>query len=134
MAQFSADQIIGKSLIAKIPVKIYRIPTDGSPAVFTADVGENVGIVTSYLLPGSSRSALYWEFKDPNNRPYYAKHETGKFDIRSLQEQGALTLQQQQEQLQEKNRNLSDKIISGIKMIALIGAGAYVLGQFIKSR
>lgn len=132
--EFTADQIIGKTLIGRMPIKIVRVPDDSAPSVFTTNTGDSIGIVQSYLLPGTNRKNLYWVFRDSNNRPYYVSHSPGKFDISSLQSEGALTLQQQQDALIEKNKTLSQKIFASVQNIALLTAGAYIIGQFIRSK
>lgn len=132
--EFTADQIIGKTLIAKIPVKITRIADDNAPSIYNAQPGETIGIVQSFLLPGSNRKSLYWVFKDVNGRFYYVSHAPGRFNIESLQAEGALTLQQQQEMAAEKNKTLQQRIFAGIQNLALLGAGAYILATFIKTR
>jgi len=51
-----------------------------------------------------------------------------------LQQQGLLTLQEQQEQAIEASLSTGDKIFRLIKNIALIGAGAYLLKQVIQKK
>ena len=132
--EFTADQIIGKTLIAKIPVKITRVADDNANIIFTAEPGESIGVVQSYLLPGTNRKTLYWVFKDSNGRFYYTSHKPGKFNIEALQAEGALTLQQQQAAAEEKNKTLSQRIFASIQNLALIGAGAYIIANYFKSR
>lgn len=132
--EFRADQIIGKSLTAKKAVSIYRTPDDSAAPVYTVNPGESVGIVTSYLNPGAGRSVLYWVFRDQTGRYYYTRHAQGRYDIASLQTQGAQTTAQQLEAEAEKNKSLTDKIFAGLQNYLLIGAAVYLLGTMIKSR
>lgn len=134
MAEYTADQIIGKTLIAREPVRIYRTASDGATAVYTVSPGDPVGTVTSYLLPSGSRSSLFWTYQDSQGRAYYTAHRVGRYDVSSLQQQGALTLAQQQAELQEKNKTLQARIFDSVRFIALLGAGAYIIANYFKSR
>ena len=134
MPTFSADQIIGKALIGKEPVKLVRIPEDGSPAVFTVPTGSPVGVVTSYVAPGSGRTNLYWQFQDNTGRPYFAEHRVGRFSIEALSSQGALTLEQQQKAEEEKNLSTTDKVIrAGTNIFLLVGGFALLL-NYLKAK
>jgi len=134
MANYNVDDIIDKTLIAKQPVKLYRFANDGAPVIFTVNPGQQVGKVYSYLLPGPNRTNIYWAFFDDTNRPYYAEHAPGKFDIKALGEQGALTLQEQQAAAVEASMTSGDKIFRLIKNTLLIGAGVYLLDTIIKKQ
>lgn len=132
--EFRADQIIGKSLTAKIPVKIYRTPDDSAAPVYTVSPGENIGVVTSFLNPGPGRSGLYWVFKDQTGRNYYTRHAQGRYDITALQNQGAQSTAQELEAEAEKKKTVSDKIFASLNNFFLIGAGVYLLSTIIKTR
>lgn len=134
MATYSANEIIGKTLIARRPVNLYRAANDNAQSIYEVEPGQNVGKVYSYLSPGDTRSVLYWQFYDQNGRPYYAKHLTGNFDISSLSEQGALTVEEQAEQAAEAEQTTSDKIFSTIKLLALYGVGAYLINAIIQKK
>jgi hypothetical protein len=134
MATFSANEIIGKTLIAKRPIDLYRAANDSAQIIYTVEPGQTVGKVYSYLAPGAQRSVLYWAFYDETGRPYYSKHKTGNYDISSLSEQGALTVQEQAEQAAEAELTTGDKILRLIKNIALIAAGAYLLNTIVKKK
>lgn len=134
MAEYTADQIVGKSLVARERVNIYRSTSDTASPVYTVAAGNSVGTVVSYLLPTGNRMNFFWVFRDSSGREYYTIHQPGRYDIKTLQEQGALTLEQQQQELAEKNKTLQAKIFDSIKMIAILGAGAYVVANYFKSR
>ena len=141
MPTFNADQIIGKTLIAKKPIDIYRSGTDGANVVYTVSTGQSIGKVFSYLLPGSNRNNLYWQYVDSNGRYYYTMHEIGAYDVKDLQDQGALTIQEQQQAAEaaaaaeaEANLPLTDKILKLVKNIAMIGAGAYLLNTLLNKK
>ena len=134
MATYSADQIIGKTLIAKRPIKLVRIASDDAAIVYTVESGQTVGKVESYLLPSENRSSLYWQFIDQNNRPYYAAHAVGNFDVKSISDQGALTVTEQAAAAAEAELSTGDKIFRLIKNLAFIGAGAYLLNTIINKK
>jgi hypothetical protein len=134
MPTFNINDIIDKTLVAKTSVDLYRFPDDDSPSVYTVLPGQSVGKVESYFLPGANRSSIYWQFKDANGKFYYSEHKQGRYDVKELQEQGSLTLQQQQEQLQEASLTTSDKIFRIIQQFLLIGSGVYLLNTIIKKQ
>jgi hypothetical protein len=134
MPLYSAEQIINKTLIAKRPVKLYRIANDNAPVIYTVNPGDNVGKVYSYLNPNENRQTIYWAFYDDSNKPYYAAHKTGDFDIKTLSEQGALTVQQQAEEAAAQNMTTGDKVLKLVQKYLLIGAGVYLLNSIIKKK
>jgi hypothetical protein len=134
MATFNAADIIGKTLIAKSQVPLYRLPNDGAEVVYTVSPGQSLGIVESYLLPGTNRTNLYWQFKDQNNKFYYSEHKQGIYDVKELANQGALTLEQQQAAVVEANLTTGDKVFRLIKNALLLGAGVYLVNTIIKKK
>lgn len=134
MPTFNASDVIGKTLIAKKNIPLVRQPADDAQVIYTVSPNQSVGNVDTFLLPNENRSSLYWSFKDANGRNYYAKHAVGNFDVKELQQQGLLTLQEQQEQAIEASLSTGDKIFRLIKNIALIGAGAYLLKEVISKK
>ena len=134
MPTFNAGNVIGKTLIAKKNIPLVRQPADDAQVIYTVSPGQCVGNVDTFLLPNENRSSLYWSFKDANGKSYFAKHAVGNFDVKELQQQGLLTLQEQQEQAIEASLSTGDKIFRLIKNIALIGAGAYILKQVIQKK
>lgn len=133
MATFSAADIIGKTLIAKQTIDIVRSASDNAPSVYEVKPGETIGVVQSFLLPNQNRNQLYWMFNDANGKPYYVEHGQGKFDIKTLSQQGVLTLQEKQEQAAAAAETTTDKIFRYTKNGFLIAAAAYVLNGFIQS-
>ena len=141
MPTFNADQIIGKTLIAKKPIDIYRSATDGANVVYTVSPNQSIGKVFSYLLPSANRNNLYWQFIDSNGKYYYTEHQTGAYDVKDLQDQGALTVQDQQAAAEAAaaaaaaaNLPLEDKIFKLVKNIALIGAAAYLINTLLNKK
>ena len=101
---YSADQIIGKTLVARRNVELKRLPTDTAPAVYTVKPGQTVGVVYSYLLPKVGRSTLYWQFVDANGNYFYAAHKEGIFDIDIIKEQGGKTAEEKRKEEEEKKK------------------------------
>ncbi len=125
-ATYSADQIVGKNLIANKAVNILRLPNDAAKPVYTVPAGSTVGVVVSYLKPAAdrNRSTLYWMFYDQNNKPYYVKHQIDLFDVKNLKEQGTLTVKDQTDQNKEKDfhyyiSEYAPKILIGVAVIYL---------------
>jgi hypothetical protein len=134
MPTFNAADIIGKTLVAKSQVPLYRLPNDDAEIVYTVSPGQSLGVVQSFLLPGTNRNNLYWQFKDQNNNFYYSEHKQGIYDVKELSNQGALTLQQQQAAATEANLTTGDKIFRLIKNALLIGGGVYLVNTIIKKK
>jgi hypothetical protein len=134
MPTFNAGDVIGKTLIAKRNIPLVRQAADDAQVIYNVLPGQSVGNVDTFLLPNENRSSLYWSFKDANGKSYFAKHAVGNFDVKELQQQGLLTLQEQQAAEIEASLSTGDKIFRLIKNIALIGAGAYILKQVIQKK
>lgn len=111
---YSAAEIIGKNLVAKKPVEIRRLPDINSPVVYTAQPGENIGVVFSYIS-AKNNNPLFWQFHDKYNRFYYVEHSPGKFSEKVVRDQGAITTKEQEEQKQEENKSTFEKISDTVK-------------------
>jgi hypothetical protein len=134
MPTFNAADIIGKTLVARKTTDIVRAPSDDANVVYEATPGQSIGTVYSYLLPGTNRSSLYWQFIDENNKPYYVKHSTGQFDISTIRGQGVLTLEEKQEQAASAAETTSDKIFRYIKNGFLVAAAVYLAKSIIETK
>lgn len=134
MPTFNANDIIGKTLIAKKTIDILRSADDSAQSVYEVSPGESVGVVYSYLMPNKARSNIYWMFEDDNGRPYYVKHGVGKFDIKTIQSQGALTLEEKQEQAEAASETITNKVFRYAKNGFLIAAAAYLLKSIIDTQ
>lgn len=97
---YSADQIVGKSLIAKKKVALKRFPSSDAETVYTAQPGETVGTV--YAWTGGNASPLWWMYYDNKGKTYYTLHEPGVYDIKVLKDQGALSVKDQTEKAKEE--------------------------------
>ena len=134
MATFNVDDIVDKTLIAKVKIPIKRYAEDNAPIVYTVNPGSSVGVVYSWLMPNANRVNMWWVFKDSNDKFYYTEHKKDIYDVTALQQQGALTLAQQQDAATEANLTTGDKIFRLIKNALLIGGGVYLVNTIIKKK
>ena len=134
MPTFNAADIIGKTLIAKRQTNILRLPSSNAIPVFQANAGETIGVVNSYLLPNNERNNIFWMFEDNVGRPYYVEHQQNKFDVKTLQQQGVLTLEEIKAQTDAANETIGNKIFKYVKNGFLIAASTYVLKALIDSQ
>ena len=134
MATFNVDDIVDKTLIAKVKIPIKRYAEDNAPIVYTVNPGSSVGVVYSWLMPNANRVNMWWVFKDSNDKFYYTEHKKDIYDVTALQQQGALTLAQQQAAAAEANLTTGDKIFRLIKNALLIGGGVYLVNTIIKKK
>jgi hypothetical protein len=132
--EFNAGQVIGKTLVARQPVSLTRLPKNGANSIYVVQPGQTVGIVQSYVAPSASRFNLWWSFVDSNGKPFYAEHEPGLFDVQNLRNQGLLTLEERKEKADEAAKPVSTKIMDLVKKTALLAVAAYLVATFIKSR
>jgi hypothetical protein len=122
MPTFSPDQIIGKTLIAKKRISVYKIPPVPSKGIkgvvwsnITIEPGNPVGIVYSYV--GGNLDPLFWQFITPTQNAtqiggsYYVKHNEGDFDLTSLQDQGVLTTKELLDLKADEDKTWIDKLL-----------------------
>jgi len=134
MPTYNANEIIGKSLIAKKPVPVKRLAMDSAPTIYTVAPGATVGTVFSWLDPNADRKNLYWIFFDAFNRAYYVEHIEGRFDIKGLEAQGAETTEEKTEREKRENETFGQTLERYAKSI-LIGGGALIaLGLVLKNK
>lgn len=134
MPTYTTDQIIGKALIGREPVSLYRNAQDNASVVYTVPSGQPVGVVESYLAPAPGRNSLYWQFRDNSGRAYYSEHRPGRYNIEALTNQGALTLEEQKKAEEEKNLTTTDKIIRAGSNILLLVGGFAILMNYLKKK
>ena len=124
---FSADQVIGKTLIAKSSVPLKRYAQANAPVVYTAKKGEVVGVVYSWVMDGPT---LYWQFLDKNGNPYYAQHRTGIFSVDALQQQGAQTLEDIKEAADQAANPIGTTVERILKPVAFAAAAFFIIKAF----
>jgi hypothetical protein len=140
MPTFSADQIIGKTLIAKKPVPLYTSATKRFGSFITVPAGRTVGVVYSYV-GGTGGDPLYWMFYaklQGIEKAYYAEHLEDAFDGLALKDQGVKTDRQIEEAKKEENLSTGDKILEYLKKYAMwagIGlAGFLVFREILRKK
>lgn len=101
MPTYTADQIVGRTLIARKKIPIKRLPSKSAATVYTASPGTTVGVVYSWV---NGDGGIWWQYLDQNQKPFYTYHEPGAYDIGALGAQGVESLEQVQEQ-KEKDEN-----------------------------
>ena len=125
----SADQVIGKTLIAKTSVPLKRYAQASAPVIYTVGLGKVVGIVYSWVQDGGT---LYWAFYDQNNVPYYAEHKVGRFSVQALQQQGAQTLEDIKEAQDAAENPISTTIAKILKPVTYGLAAFFIIKAFQK--
>lgn len=124
---FSADQIIGKTLIAKKKVPLTRSPKATAPIIWTAQPDESVGVVYSWVMEGTT---LWWLFYDKYNVPYYAMHKPGIFSVTALQQQGAQTVEEIKEAKEAAENPLMTAISKMFKPVIWAAAAFFIIKAF----
>lgn len=128
---FSADQIIDKSLFAKQTVPLLY-DTSGQPFGYIS-APDLVGKVYGWV---NRPDGLYWQFYPIQGRYYYAKHKEGLFDIKALQEQGALNIEQVRELAEEKTKawyqQIAEKALKGAGIIAAVLVAGHFAFRYLK--
>jgi hypothetical protein len=127
MKIYSANEIIGKTLFARVNVPIYRLPEFSAKPVFSVKPGAAIGKVYSYLSANDKRPFV-WVFLDENNRAYYVRHDSKSFDLTALKQQGALTVEETKEK--ETPKTPGDRIEKILK-IAIYSAFGFFIGKEI---
>jgi len=62
------------------------------------------------------------------------EHRPGLFDVRAIQQQGVLTLEERKQIADEAAKPVSTKIMDMIQRTVLLAVGAYLLATLIKTR
>jgi len=125
----SADQVIGKTLIAKTTVPLKRYAQASAPVIYTVKSGQIVGTVYSWVQDGGT---LYWAFYDQNNVPYYAEHKVGRFSVNALQQLGVQTLEDIQEAQSSANTPIGTTIERILKPVGFAIAAFFIIKAFQK--
>jgi hypothetical protein len=133
---YSAEQIVGKTLIAKRIVDVWnRVPDiPGATKIAGVKAGMPVGVVYSWVQNSQDKS-YWWQFKNANGTFYYVQHAPGYFDIDALRQQGALSTLEQielEKKKEEENRPWYEKL--GENVGKLVTNGVLLLGGFLLIR
>lgn len=120
----SADQVVGKTLIAASAVPLKRYAQPSAPVVYTAARGSVVGVVYSWV---TTNGVLYWAFYDNNGVPYYAEHRPGRFSLDALQQQGAQTLEDIKEAQEKADNPISYAVTKILQPVAFAAAAFFII-------
>lgn len=105
---FYIGQLLDKTIMAARKVYIYRNAAAGETPVGYVEAGQPIGVLYSWFAPDFSQNRdRYWlQFYPPNDYSYYyvVPFNDGDFDWSSLQQQGAITVIQQQEQAEKEKQ------------------------------
>lgn len=119
---FTADQIIGKQLYTKQATPVFTLPDSTSAILKTIAAGGLIGEVYSYI---TRDGLLWWQIASGG----YVKHEKGKFDIKKLTDQGAISVETlNAPSLADQSKIALSALLSGLKWAipaALIIFAAY---------
>ena len=135
---YSAAQIVGKNLIAARPVALKRAADTTAATIYTAQAGQTIGTVYSYV-GGGEKGPLWWMFYDQNGKAYYTKHEIGAYSLDVLQAQGVLTVEEERKREEEKKKeqeggyNPFGDMAAGLEGVFsnVLKIGAVVIGGLI---
>ena len=133
---YSANLIVGKTLIAAKPLIAYNLPIDKDPnkkELFKISPGGTVGIVESYLNPKANRNNIWWQFKKiENGKPtfFYVEHKIGNFNKEALIKQGTKTVEQEQPKEEEE---IGAKIERYLKYAGFAAIGLFALNIVLKN-
>lgn len=133
---FNAGDIIRKTLVAKRDIPVYAYPGENREPIGKVKAGSPVGVVFSYFAadPFDNRSTLWWGFEPASNygKYFYAPHKEGFYDIKVLQEQGVLSLEEKQQAEEEANMSWYEKLIKnyGPAVVLTILGAAAIKGYF----
>jgi|GEM_PF-4516153 len=129
---YSAADIIDKTLFARTRVPIKRQPWDNSPIVDYAEPGQKIGVVYTYLGIRSGRSVLYWGFIDDNNIMYYTEHRDGYYDLSNLRRQGVLTIDEKEREKERANLSMPERVVRTATKGLLMYGAIRLVARFIK--
>jgi len=133
---FNANEIIGKTLIAKTSVNVRSGGSTDYPILYVAHPGDSLGVVFSWQM---KLNDLWWMLETSTPGKYnFVQHAVGRFDPQSLKDQGAVTTKDKTEAAAEKDKTWQDKLFDLAKSagskILLVGAAVGIITAVIKSR
>lgn len=133
MPTYSATDIIGRTLVARIETPVFNRPSYDPTAqiITTARAGNVLGVVDSWV-GGTAGKPLNWQFRTPAGQFYYIQHDARKFDTNSLQEQGALTTQEKAEQEANANMSTGERIVKSLTKIGMFTAAGLIAARFLQ--
>lgn len=124
MPTYTADQIVGKTLIARKPIAIKRETRKSAPTVYTVRPGITVGVVYSWV---QGDGGIWWMYLDQNQKTYYTYHEPGAYDIGALGAQGVESLESVQEQKEKEENPVGFYVQKFLKPVTIAVVGYFGL-------
>lgn len=130
---YNAGDIVGKTLVAKVPVKTYGYPGDNSTPGAAIPAGQTIGVVYSYLDadPSQGRTGIWWMFQTGNGY-FYVPHQTGAFDVKVLTDQGVLTTDEKTQAELDANKPWYQHILDSIGSYVPWIIGAIVVTGLVR--
>lgn len=126
------SQLYDKNIFARKATNIRSLPSvELGKILRTVKAGDRIGMVQSHVngyknsyseKDGAIWLQLYPVKGENSGKPAYTKLFPDMLDWASLEEQGAMTVEQQKEAEEEKNKSNFDKIMDNVK-----GAGKWIL-------
>jgi hypothetical protein len=138
--QYSANQIVGKTLTAQGDVPLFLGSNFTTPFT-TVKAGQAIGQVYSYIRPDQQAGIAaggigLLMFYTADNRAFYVKDEAA-ISQQALQNQGTLTVSQENQIVQDEQAKANDPVGYYLKKYGLpallIGAGIYTAVQLGKA-
>lgn len=139
---YDVSQVVDKTLTALKELPVY----DGYPStgytpkqIGVVRGGYPAGIVYSWINadPAQNRGTIWWMFYPATEygNYYFIPHNKGWFDIAALREQGVITVEEEQEQEETKNREWYEKVLDRVLPVAAVALlGAAAIRGFFSSR
>lgn len=129
---YSIGQLFDKTILAERKVYIYNDAVAGAKPIGYVSSGQPIGVLYSWLgvNPAAGRERIWLMFYPPNewSNNYYVPYNDGDFDWSNIQQQGAITVLQQQEQANQEQQDAETPWYE--KLANWIGEG--VKGDIIK--
>jgi hypothetical protein len=135
MPIFNATQLIGKTLFVTKPINFYRQldiiqkGDNATPVKNKLKAGYSF-VLDTFLMPveenynfgfkTAKRSDIYFVFTGNDNNKYAIKYiSDGRISLKKLLEQGAKTIEQEEEEKKEANKTTAEKIEESLKNVGL---------------
>jgi hypothetical protein len=127
---FSADQVIGKTLVAQKRINVRTLPETTATVLFITEPGQTVGTVYSYVQRSGK---VWWQIELSDKKSGWCQHNQGWYSLRALKQQGAKTVSEQVKEKEEKEKSLTDKFgdffaPTGTFLKYAIPIGAFIIG------
>jgi len=121
---YNANDILDKTLYAKKSVNVYSAPNNLLTPLYVVSPGNIVGVVYSWV---KKNDIVYWHLYDNT----FVTHDSEKFSLEKLQEQGAQSTEEKLEAEAEANMPWYEKLTKTatktLITIAIIGAAAAII-------